>query len=93
MQAEPHDRSDDMLTTPRRDDLDAVDHALPGWEDGHAAPEDRALGLELELIELVRQRDELLAGHPEVARLDAQISAVQAELVAVASAVADSPPA
>jgi hypothetical protein len=75
-----------MLTT-SRDDLIEIDHDLPEWTDGHAAPEDRAVGLELELIELVRQRDELLSGHPEIARLDAQIATVQRELSAVAAEI------
>ena len=75
------------MLTAFRQDLIEVDHELPEWGDGHAAPEDRAVGLELELIELVRQRDELLAGHPEIARLDAQIATVQKELAATAAEV------
>jgi hypothetical protein len=58
------------------------------WSEGHAAPEDRALGLELELIELNRQRDELAPDHPEVARLDARIASVMDELVAASTEAA-----
>jgi hypothetical protein len=36
------------------------------WTSGHAPPEDRALGIELELIELVRRRDAGLARAEEV---------------------------
>ena len=55
------------------------------WETAHAAPEDRAVGLELELIELVRRREALAdpAGF-EGAALDAEIDLVLAELGSVA---------
>lgn len=53
------------------------------WESGHAAPQDRALGLELELIELVRRRD-AAAGpdgdRADRARLEAEIDGVLGEL-------------
>lgn len=55
------------------------------WFDGHASPEDRALGYELELIELLRRRSEVRDGTTEAARLDAEMEAVRSELVAVAS--------
>ena len=44
---------------PRRERRNATDTVTVGpfpWEEGHAAPEDRAVGIELELIELVHQR-------------------------------------
>lgn len=56
------------------------------WEEGRAAPEDRALGLELELIELVRRRDDIAdAADPESVALDREILAVQDELRDVAA--------
>ena len=57
------------------------------WTGPHAAPEDRALGLELELIELQRRHDDLAADHPEVARIDREVTAVLDELVAVTAEV------
>lgn len=54
------------------------------WESGHASPEDRALGYELELIELTRQRSELDRDSEAAALLDAEIAAVKADLVRVA---------
>lgn len=57
------------------------------WESGRAAPEDRALGLELELIELVHQRT-IIGGDTETRqRLDAEIEAVLHEIVAVADSI------
>lgn len=50
------------------------------WEVGHAAPEDQAMGLELELIELVRRRDEVRVDDPEATRLDGEIDRTVAEL-------------
>lgn len=50
------------------------------WEESHAAPEDRAVGLELELIELVRRRRALLDEGTEAATLDSEIDVVVAEL-------------
>lgn len=58
---------------------------LSPWTDGHASPEDRALGYELELIELERRRSEVEEGSPEAAELDDEIEAVRDDLVAVAS--------
>jgi hypothetical protein len=77
-----------MMTIPdrNREALDAE------WSDGHAAPADRALGLELELIELNRQRDELLPDHPEAARLDRQIREVMDKLVEVSAELDDPEP-
>jgi len=43
------------------------------WEGGHAAPEDQAVGLELELIELVARRKALSGDDPAVSALDAEI--------------------
>ncbi|MCU1496234.1 MAG: hypothetical protein JWM47_187 [Acidimicrobiales bacterium] len=51
------------------------------WEEAHAAPEDRAVGLELELIELVARRRALSrADDGEAALLDAEIDRTLAEL-------------
>lgn len=59
------------------------------WQSGHAAPEDQALGLELELIELVRQRAEAVGDGNSVTvdRLDADIDGVLHELAAVAATI------
>lgn len=54
------------------------------WEIGHASPDDRAMGLELELIELTRRRGEAVAGTESAARLDREIDRTLAELDAVA---------
>lgn len=58
------------------------------WEVAHAAPEDRALGLELELIELVRRRGGATAPEPaEAAKLDAEIERTLADLDEVSAQV------
>ncbi len=54
------------------------------WVNGHASPEDRALGHELELIELLRQRSEVDDGTPEAAEIDREIEDVRRQLVEVA---------
>ena len=64
-------------TTPVFDDA----HRLHPWEQGHAAPQDQALGLELELIELVRRRDDIRdATDPEARWLDDEILLVTDQL-------------
>ena len=51
------------------------------WEVAHAAPEDQAVGLELQLIELVTRRRSIHdAVDPEAAALDVEIEAVLEEL-------------
>lgn len=50
------------------------------WEIGHASPDDRAMGLELELIELVRRRGEAVAGSSVADLLDREIDRTVAEL-------------
>jgi hypothetical protein len=55
------------------------------WFDGHASPEDRALGYELELIELERRRREVPDGTARAAELDVEIAAVRNDLAAVAT--------
>ena len=55
------------------------------WTNGHASPEDRALGYELELIELTRRRAEAADGTAEAAALDAEIEAVRSDLMVVAT--------
>lgn len=73
--ADEHGEDPQMLTFPHRPTSDGP------WGAGHAAPEDRALGHELELIELQRRRDELAPDHPEVARIDREIAVVVEQLV------------
>lgn len=63
-----------------------TDHRGPAgafpWEQAHAAPGDRALGLELELIELVRRQDDIFdKADPEAVELGRQIGRVQDELL------------
>ena len=58
------------------------------WEIGHATPQDRAMGLELELIELVRRRQDVLVGDPEALRLDGEIDRTSAELDALVEGLA-----
>ncbi|HEX2576471.1 MAG TPA: hypothetical protein VHK88_09000 [Aquihabitans sp.] len=58
------------------------------WEEAHAAPEDRAVGLELELIELVARRKALVDEYGGEARaLDAEIEHVLAELGSITTAL------
>jgi hypothetical protein len=68
----------------RRIGLRKADLSTP-WLDGHASPEDRALGFELELIELTRRRAEFPDGSVGAAELDAEIAAVRSDLVSVAT--------
>lgn len=57
------------------------------WEAQHAAVEDQALGLELELIELVRRRNDIRdAADPDARILDAEIDWLLAELGEIGSA-------
>lgn len=56
------------------------------WESTHAAVEDKALGLELELIELVRRRNDIAdATDPDARILDAEIDWLLAELGQIGS--------
>lgn len=58
------------------------------WEEAHAAPEDRAVGLELELIELVRRRGDIVdATSPEAQALDREIEATLTQLGQVTPAL------
>lgn len=51
------------------------------WEQAHAAPEDRAVGLELELIELVARRQSMVDTYDgEAEALDAEIDRTLGEL-------------
>jgi len=51
------------------------------WEQGHAAPEDQAVGLELELIELVSRRQSMVDTYDgESQALDAEIDRTLAAL-------------
>ncbi len=72
--------------TPPADDL-ALDPDQPyPWEQPHAAPEDRAVGLELELIELVHERGSDLAPQDAATReVDEEIEDVLEELADVAA--------
>lgn len=62
---------------PRRERRSAAATLAAGpfpWEGGHAAPEDRAVGIELELIELVHRRELIpRASDPEAVMLDQAI--------------------
>lgn len=69
---------------PRRRIGDREPELASPWVDGHASPEDRALGFELELIELMRRRAEAVDGTEEADALDGEIAAVRRDLVAVA---------
>ena len=55
------------------------------WEEGRACREDRAMGLELELIELVQRRRSAAAHGDPVERLDDQIDEVMSDLAAEAA--------
>ncbi len=58
------------------------------WEEGHAAPEDRAVGLELELIELVHRRENVRDDQPAKAEaIDAEIDRTLARLGDIAPAL------
>jgi hypothetical protein len=67
------------------DDPDAPDETYP-WEVGHASEEDRAMGLELELIELQRTR-ELAEEHGEA------VDPIEEEITEVLGELADAVPA
>jgi len=67
------------LFHPDRRDL-TQEAAFVPWAAGHAAPEDRALGLELELIELRRGRAEVRDESADAPLLDDETAAVTAEL-------------
>ncbi len=62
-----------------RHDRTSTAPAAP-WVSGHAAPEDRALGLELELIELRLRRADVRDESADASALDSEIMAVTAEL-------------
>lgn len=71
-------------------------HAEPfPWEGGHAAPEDVATGLELELIELVHRRSLALRYGDPTDELDREIERTTLELdqVSVSAAVLAAPTA
>ena len=73
---------------PHRHEVLESDAGTPApWSDGHAAPEDRALGFELELIELERRRREVAHEGGDLVAVDAEIAQVRAELAAVAALV------
>lgn len=55
------------------------------WQQPRACHDDRAMGLELELIELVRCREESVADGASTDRLDDQIDDVMAALASEAS--------
>lgn len=57
------------------------DSAEHPWQRGHATPADRAVGLELQLIELHRQRK--TADEEHIAAVDAEIMSVIEELAEV----------
>lgn len=55
------------------------------WQQPRACHDDRAMGLELELIELVRCRDEAVTDGASTERLDVQIDDVMGALAREAS--------
>jgi len=55
------------------------------WQQPRACHDDRAMGLELELIELVRRREEAVGDGTSTERLDDQIDDVMAALASEAS--------
>ncbi len=55
------------------------------WQEGRACREDRAMGLELELIELVHRREIAEAVGDPLAALDAAITATMTELASEAA--------
>ena len=61
--------------------------ATYAWEVPHASPEDRALGLELELIELVQQRRSSVLADGEILALDRDIDGVLVELASIGDTV------
>lgn len=50
------------------------------WEEAHAAPEDQAVGVELELIELVARRKSIPTDDVEALALDQEIEETLARL-------------
>jgi hypothetical protein len=69
-----------QVRTDRRQEHPAAAGPFP-WEEAHAAPEDRAVGLELELIELVSRRTNLTDDRDgEAQALDREIDLTLAEL-------------
>lgn len=67
---------------PEPADDDTTTEAYP-WEVGHASPEDRAMGLELELIELEHTREVAEDHGDPVAPIEDEISEVIEELIDV----------
>jgi hypothetical protein len=70
-----------LLQLRRRNDI-AETGRFP-WERGHAAPEDQAFGLELELIELERRRRDQVDGD----RLDPEIDSVREQLATLVASL------
>jgi hypothetical protein len=68
------DQHDTVLTFDEPAELDP-------WTEGHAPPADRAVGLELELIDLVAKRDHVW-GHERV-EIDQEIGEVIDELARI----------
>lgn len=61
------------------------------WEEGRAAPEDRAVGIELELIELVHRRQIIPnASDPEAVALDQAIDGTLERLGRVTTVLPES---
>lgn len=71
------------LFTSHRSRADHVWAESP-WGEGHASPEDRAFGFELELLELHRRRGEVLDGTASAEALDLEIDTVRRQLAEVA---------
>lgn len=71
----------------RRRRVEQVAAPAPAWDTPHASLQDRALGLELELIELVRRRDEAAAHGTDEPWLTDDIRRVLDELADVAEQI------
>lgn len=72
-----------MLAFRHRSHQNPDDASLPvhPWQESHAAPEDRAVGLELQLIELVHRRNDVRAERrARNPQLESEIAAVLDEL-------------
>ncbi|WP_421118621.1 hypothetical protein ACE2AJ_14790 [Aquihabitans daechungensis] len=58
------------------------------WQEGHACREDRAMGFELELIELVHRREIAVERGEAVDALDQQIDEIMGDLAAESGSTA-----
>lgn len=73
--------------TPSADQRHAVRTGPFPWEESHAAPEDRAVGVELQLIDLVAQRAAISAGDARASVIDREIDQLLTELGSITPAL------